>query len=166
MASTASSTSSWVRPNKLASLRTTTLAERRQGHKMPPVASTTSPAFSQLQVGLNRKLENRLCMQRSSSRACAILSALPQFLSISVSDSISLHAAQFAFMCSSSTSCTDAPERQMHIHSMHEYTTLPASSATPILVKQCCRLRAFISHSRADSGSRCASYFLYGRPKL
>ena len=157
MASTASSTSSWVRPNKLASLRTTTLAERRQGHKMPPVASTTSPAFSQLQVGLNRKLENRLCMQRSSSRACAILSALPQFLSISVSDGISLHAAQFAFMCSSSTSCTDAPERQMHIHSMHEYTTLPASSATPILVKQCCRLRAFISHSRADSGRSCVS---------
>ena len=131
---------------------------------MPPVASTTSPAFSWLQVGLNRKLENRLCMRRSGSRACDILRASPQFLSISVSLGITSHAAHSSSICS--TSCTHAPERQMQVHSRHDNTTLPGSSGTPIVVKKCSRLRAFISHSRADSGRSHMCKSFYGRSRL
>ena len=132
---------------------------------MPPVASTTSPAFSRLQFGLNRKLEYRLCMKRSSSRACAILLASLQLLSIPVSFSFS-HAAHCSSICFSCTSCTHAPERQMQTHSRHDNTSLPGSSSTPIVVKKCCRLRAFISHCRADSGRLYVLYFLYGRSRL
>ena len=165
MSCTVSSTSSRLRPNKLVSWRTTTLAETRQGDKMPPVASTTSPAFSQLQVGLNRKIEYRLCRKRSSSRACAILLASLQLLSIPVSFSLS-HAAHCSSICFSCTSCAHAPERQMQTHSRHDNTSLPGSSSTPIVVKKCCRLRAFISHSRADSSRSHVCFFLYGRSRV
>ena len=152
MSCTASSTSSRLRPNKSVSWRTTTPAETRQGHKMPPVASTISPAFSQSQFGLNRKLEYCLCMTRSSSCACAILLASLQLLNIPISFSISSHAAHCSSIYFSCTSCTHAPERQMQTHSTHDNTSLPGSIPTPIVVKHCCRLRAFISHFRADSG--------------
>ena len=152
MASTVSSTSSELRPNNLARWRRTTPAETRQGDKMPPVDSTTSPAFSQLQVGWNRKLGYLICIRRSSSRACAMLLALPQLRNISVSFGIEPHVAHDPSIWPSCTSCTHAPERQMRTNSTHDNTTLPGSNATPIVVKKCCRLSAFISHSRADSG--------------
>ena len=146
---------------------------------MPPIDSTTSPAFSQLDFirfcgyafnrpGRNRTLGNRLCMRRSSSRASAILLALPQLRS-TISVCFHSFASQVAHGTPIRPSCTSssyAPERQIQTNSTHDNTTLPGSSGTPILVKKFCRLRAFISQSKADSGRSAVLYEWYGRSRL